>query len=128
MVKQSTLIFGFIAALGLALLTFFLSFAYLARTYSAEILTFEALVPSPIIGNYWVLFLIVGTGFLIVGILGIGRQRIKNKRTLFSVLTVALTPIIVFTLFFSLTLATTYSPIKRPPRKDGYNQRISNCH
>jgi hypothetical protein len=108
MLKHSTLIFGFIAALGLAFLTFSLTVFYLARTWSAEMLTIEALIPNTIFLNLWTLFLIVGTGFLTVGILGIGRQHIKNKRTLFSVLTVALTPLLVFTLFLSLVLATTY--------------------
>jgi hypothetical protein len=117
MVKHSTLIFGLIAALGLALLTFFLTAVYLARTYSSEILIIEALVPSSILGNFWVLFLIVGTGFLIVGILGIGRQRIKNKRTLFTVLTAALTPIIVFTLFLSVVLVTTYPGLSAPSER-----------
>ncbi len=116
-VKYSTLIFGFIATLGIALLTFFLTAAYLACTYSSEILTLEALVPSSILGHFWVLFLIFGTGFLMVGILGIGRQRIKNKRTLFTVLTVALTPILVFALFFSVVLATTYPVLSDPPER-----------
>ena len=117
MVKHSTLIFGFIAALGLAILILFLMAVYLARTYSSGILTIEALIPSSILGNFWVLFLIVGTGFLTIGILGIGRQRIKNKKKLFSVLTAALTPILVFTLFLSTVLATTYPTLSDPPEK-----------
>ncbi len=117
MLKHSTLIFVFIAALGLAILTFFLTAVYLSRTYSAEILIIEAIIPSTILGNFWVLFLIFGTGFLTVGILGIGRQRIKKKRTLFTVLTVALTPLLVFTLFLSISLATSYLPLGSPPER-----------
>ena len=117
MLKHSTLIFGFIAALGLALLTFFLTVVYLARTWSAEILAIEALIPNSFFGKFWVLFLIVGTGFLTAGILGIGRQRIKKKRTLFTVLTVALTPLLVFTLFLSISLATDYFPLGSPPER-----------
>ncbi len=117
MVKHPTLIFGFIAALGLVILTFFLTAVYLARTYSSGILAIEALIPSSIFGHFWVLFLISGTGFLMLGILGIGRQRLKNKRTLFTVLTVALTPILVIALFFSLILATTYPVLCDPPEK-----------
>jgi len=117
MLKHSKLIFGFIATLGVALLTFFLTAVYLARTYSAEILIIKALIPDSVFGKFWVLFLVVGTGFLTVGILGIGRQRIKNKRPLFTVLTVALTPLIIFTLFLSMILATTYSPLGSPPER-----------
>ena len=117
MLKHSTLIFGFIAALGLALLTFFLTVFYLARTWSAEILTIEALIPDSFFGKFWVLFIIVGTGFLTAGILGIGRQRIKKKRTLFTVLTVALTPLLIFALFLSISLATEYFPLGSPPER-----------
>jgi hypothetical protein len=117
MMKHSTFIFGFIAALGLAILTFFLTAVYLAGTLSSEILTLQAIVPSSILGNFWVLFLIFGTVFLTVGILGIGRQRIKNKKTLFTALTCALTPIIVFTLFLSTVLATTYPIFSNPPER-----------
>jgi hypothetical protein len=117
MVKYSTQIFGVIAALGLALLTFFLTAVYLSRTYSSGILTMEALIPSSILGHFWVLFLIFGTGFLIAGVLGFGRQRLKNKRALFTVLTVALTPLLVFALFFSVILATTYPNLSDPPEK-----------
>ncbi len=117
MVKHSTLIFGFITALGLTILTFFFTAVYLARTYSSGILMIEALIPSSILGHFWVLFLISGTSFLMVGILGIGRQRLKSKRTFFTVLTVALTPILVFALFFSVGLATTYPVLCDPPEK-----------
>jgi uncharacterized membrane protein (DUF485 family) len=117
MVKHSTFIFGFIAAFGLAILTFFLTAVYLARTLSSEILTIEAIVPSSILGNFWVLFLIFGTGFLTIGVMGIGRQRIKNKKTLFTALTAILTPIIVFTLFLSTLLATTYPTLNDPPER-----------
>jgi len=99
MVKHSTLIFGVIAAFGLAVLTLFFTVVYLARTWSAEILIIEALLPDEFFGKFWVPLLIVGTGFLTVGLLGVGRQRIKNKKTLFTVLTVALTPLLVFSLF-----------------------------
>jgi|WetSurMetagenome_2_1015567.scaffolds.fasta_scaffold18385_3 hypothetical protein len=121
MVKHSTLIFAFITALGLAFITFFLMVYYWGATWSAEYLTIKALIPNIIFVNL-VLFLIVGTGFLTFGILGIGRQRIKNKRKLFTVLTVALTPLLVFTLFFSMILATTYLPASLPPEKMAITQ------
>ena len=117
MVKHSTLIFGFIAALGIVILTFFFTAVYLARTYSSGILTIEAIIPGSIFGHFWVLFLIAGTGFLIVGILGIGRQRLKTKKTLFTVLTVALAPILVISLFFSVIFVTTYPVLSDPPEK-----------
>jgi hypothetical protein len=118
MVKKSTLIFGFTAALGLALLTFFFAVFYLARTYSSEILIIEALIPlNKIFGYFWVPIPVVGTGLLTIGILGIGRQRIKNRRKLFTVFTVVLTPIIVLILFFSLLLATTYPVLSDPPER-----------
>jgi hypothetical protein len=118
MVKKSTLIFGFTAALGLALLTFFFAVFYLARTYSSEILIIEALIPlNKIFGYFWVPILVVGTGLLTIGILGIGRQRIKNGRKLFTVFTIVLSPIIVLILFFSLLLATTYPVLSDPPER-----------
>jgi hypothetical protein len=117
MLKHSTLIFGFIAALGLAFLTFFFLVYYWGVTWSAEMLTIEALIPNRLFVDLWVLFAIVGTGFLMVGILGIGRQRIKKKRTLFSILTVALLPVLVFSLFFSMILATNLPPLSDPPEK-----------
>jgi len=117
MVKHSTLIFGFIATLGLAVLTLFLTVVYLARTWSAEILIIEALIPDEFFGKFWVPLIIVGTGFLTVGLLGIGRQRIKNKKTLFTVLTAVLTPFLVFTLFLSVTLVTTYPLFGSPPER-----------
>jgi hypothetical protein len=117
MLKQSNLIFGFIAALGLALLTFFLTAVYLARTLSAEILIIKAIIPDSFLGKFWVPLLIVGTGLLTVGLLGIGRQRITKKKTQFSALTVMLTPILVFTLFLSILLVTTYPPMGSPPER-----------
>ena len=115
MAKHSTLIFGFIAALGFAILTFFLTAVYLGRTLSSEILTIEAIVPSSILGNFWVLFLIFGAGFLTTGILGIGRQRIKNKKTLFTALA-AIFPIIVF-IFVSFNDSCHHLPHFRRPQK-----------
>jgi hypothetical protein len=71
MVKKSSLIFGFTAALGIGLLTFFFAVFYLARTYSSEILIIEALIPlNKIFGYFWVPILVVGTGLLTIGILG----------------------------------------------------------
>ena len=122
MVKEPPLIFGITTAWGFALLTFFFVVSYLGRTYSAEILTIEALIPlNNIFGYFWVPILVVGTVFLTVGILGIGKQRMKNKRKLFSVLTVAFTPIIVCALFFSLILATTYPALSDPPERMAVN-------
>ena len=117
MLKRSTLIFGFIAALGLSFLTFLLAVVYLTRTCSAEILTINALIPQKTLGILWTVFLVVGTIFLASGILGIGRQRIKNKRTLFSVLTIALTPLLVYVLFFSMFAATIYPGLSEAPEK-----------
>jgi hypothetical protein len=117
MLKHYTLIFGFIATLGLAILTFFLTTVYLGRTYSAEILIIEALIPNEFFGKFWVPLLIFGTGFLTVGLIGIERQRIKNKKTLFTVLTVALIPLLVFTLFLSVILVTTYPLFDSPPER-----------
>ena len=117
MLKHHTLIFGFITALGVALLTFFFTAFYLARTLSAEILTIEALIPASFFGKFWVLFLIAGTGFLTVGILGIERRKIKKKRTLFAALTVALIPLLVVTLLFSISFATTYPIMSSPPER-----------
>jgi hypothetical protein len=117
MLKHSTIIFGFIAAFGLAVLTLFLTVVYLARTWSAEILLIEALIPDEFFGKFWVPLLIFGTGFLTVGTLGIGMQRIKKRKTLFMVLTVVLIPLLVFSLFLSVTLATTYPVLGSPPER-----------
>lgn len=117
MAKRSTVIFAFIATLGLAILVLFFMAAYLARTLSAEILIIEAVIPDAIFGRFWVPFLVFGAGFLTVGVLGLGRQRIKNKRTLFSTLIVIFIPLLVFNLFLSISLATTYPIMESPPER-----------
>lgn len=99
--KHSKPLFGFIAVLGIALLatysTILYSYYYLYQPFPFE--------PSVFLRDSFAGFLLVGgIAFLIVGLLGVGRQHFKNHRRLFTVLTIVLVPLFVFSLILQLLL------------------------
>jgi len=97
MVKHSKL-FGFITVLGIVFVAVFSTILYWGAASSDELLELYALVPITYLYYLMLFFPIGGTVFLIVGILGIGRQYFKNHRNLFTVLTIVLVPLLIFAL------------------------------
>jgi len=93
--------FRFIAFLGAAFITLFPTILYLSyTTYLGEIVSSLSLGPymSFLFGALMFFLLIGGPVFLIVGIVGIGRQHLKNHKSIFTVLTVILVPLFVYAL------------------------------
>ena len=92
--------FGFFAVLGAVFVTIFSINLYLTDTTSFNrVVSFVSLGPFIYLYNALMFFLFIGGPvFLIVGIVGIGRQYFKNLRNLFTVLTVILVPLFVFAL------------------------------
>jgi hypothetical protein len=112
--KHVNLLFGFLTVLGLVLVTILLTIGYWAITLSEKILIVNALLPSPY-QNYFAAFsLIGGTGFLTVGILGIGRRYFKNHTVKFF-FTAVLVPLTILISFF--LLPTLYDPIIGVPER-----------
>ena len=113
-IKHTNLLFGFLTVLGLVLVTILLTIGYWAITFSEKILIVNALLPLPY-QNYFAAFsLIGGTGFLTVGILGIGRRYFKNHEVkfFFTAVLVPLTILISFGL-----LLTSYDPNRGVPER-----------
>ena len=105
--KNSVLLFGFLVVLGIVSLSLVLVSSYLSCVDALNIL---ALLPS---SQFWFLFLLfVGIATLTVGILGIGRQLVKNRRGLFTVLVALLAPLLVFaSMFVAITMIMYNAPM-----------------
>jgi hypothetical protein len=102
-VKHAEVLFGLITVLGIALITTFLVATYNSNAYGAAIM---ALLNTQL-WNYFIYFsLFGGISFLIVGLIGLGRQPlwnhtiIKHSRLLFGF--IAALGIIFVTVFFTI--------------------------
>jgi len=114
-VKHTNFLFGFLTVVGLVLVTILLTIVYWANTCSEKILIVNALLPLPY-QNYFAAFsLIGGTGFLTVGMLGIGRRYFKNHTVKFF-FTAVFVPLIILTSFSLLSFAL-YDPIHGVPER-----------
>jgi hypothetical protein len=106
MIKHSKL-FGFITILGIVFVATFIAILY-SYYYLFQPFPFE---PSVCLRDSFAGFLLFGGPvLLIVGILGIGRQRFRNHRRLFTILTVVLVPLSVFILIFQVSFFAPLIP------------------
>ena len=96
---KHTILFAFIAILGIAFVTTFLAFLY-CDLYLNQNIWLEVFPPFALRGIFGSFLLFGGPAFLIVGILGIGRQYFENHENLFTVLTVVLVPLFISVLIF----------------------------
>jgi hypothetical protein len=113
--KHSRLLFAFIVLLGVFLVAAFFAIVYWGNTFSAEILTMQSLIPSPYLSYFMLFSIIVGTFFLTIGILGIGRHYFKNHSRLFF-LVAMLVPMIVLTSFVSM-MSVFWDPLYEAPER-----------
>ncbi len=113
-IKYVDLLFGFLTVLGLVLVTILFTIGYWAITFSEKILIVNALLPLPYYHYFVVFSLIAGTGFLTVGMLGIGRRYFKNHTVKFF-FTAVLVPLTILIWFF--LLPTLYDPIRGVPER-----------
>ena len=104
--KYSKLLFVFITVLGMFFISTFLAFLYCNYYLDQDIWLelFPSYYLTSIVG-YFLLF--GGPVFLIVGILGIGRQHFKNHKNLFTVLTIVLVPLFNLYIDFSIGILCT---------------------
>ena len=91
MLMNRTVLFVFLSIAGCACVTLFLSFLYLNYHLHQNIWRtfFSTNALRNIFGNF---LLFGGSTFLTVGIIGIGRQNLRNRKTLFTVFTLVLVP------------------------------------
>ncbi len=103
--NRNKLLFAFLTILGTVFVATFIAVLY-SYYYLFQPFPFE---PSTYLRDGFAGFLLVGgTVLLIVGMLGIGRPHFKNHKRLFTVLTVVLVPLLVFTLIFQVSF---YAPL-----------------
>ena len=103
--KHSKLLFGFIAILGIAFLTLVLASLYSDYVDAVSIL---ASLNSQL--GLW--FVLGGIIFLTVGVIGMGRQHIKNHKNIFTVLAALLIPLLTLAIMFvASVLVIVYAPM-----------------
>jgi hypothetical protein len=113
--KHSRLLFAFIVLLGAFLVTAFFAIVYWGNTFSAEILVVQSLFPLQYL-NYFMLFsIIVGTFFLTIGILGIGRHYFKDRSCAFFLVAI-LVPLLVLASFVSM-MSVFFDPSYEAPER-----------
>ncbi len=97
-VKHLKLLYGFITVLGIVFVTTFTALLYCNYYLNRDI--WLELFPSSYLRSVFGYFLLFGgTIFLTVGLLGIGRQYVKNRRNLLTILAVVLVPSFMFVLY-----------------------------
>jgi hypothetical protein len=102
MLKYSKLLFGSFAVLGSVFVALFFMLFYLLNTWSVELLAVQKSLSLSQFNFLMEFSLIGGTGFLTVGLSGVGRRFVKNRKNLYTVLTVFLVPLLVFSCLVSL--------------------------
>lgn len=90
-------LYGSIAVLGIAILAASITIIYLYAAGGTQLSVLPPYLTLFFIPYLTLFFIVCGTVFLIAGILGIGRQYFKNHKNLFTVLTLILVPLLVFT-------------------------------
>jgi len=114
-VKHSRILYGLLTALGIGFLTLLLAGMYLKASDAVSIL-------ASLFSSELVLWFVLGGGivFITVGIVGIGRQHLKNSKNpftrrragSFTVLALILVPLLAFaTMFVASGLIIVYAPM-----------------
>jgi len=104
--KHPKLVYGFIAVLGIVILALAIAGAYLNQIDAVSILASLAST------EFWLCFVLGGIVSLTVGVLGIGRQHLKNHRNLFTALAALLIPLLTFaTVIVASALIVVYAPV-----------------
>ena len=101
MIKYSKLLFGSLTVLGAVFVALFFMLFYWLNTWSIEILAIKNSLSLSQFNFLMQFSLIGGTGFLTVGLSGVGRQFVKNRKNRLTVLTVILVPLLVFSCLIS---------------------------
>lgn len=97
MLKHAKLLYGLLAVLGIIFLATFFTILADKAIYSHVWEFFSPIQHlMTFLGWFW---LLGGTFFLTVGIVGIGRQYLRNSKDSFTMIAIILTPLIVFGLF-----------------------------
>jgi hypothetical protein len=109
MLKNSKLLFGILTVLGAVLLVIFFIVLYWEQTWSAKLLSVQILLGDSYLDwsrldSFFFFTIIAGTALLVVGTVGTIMQSRKKHRTIFSILTVVLIPLLIFSTLFSSSL------------------------
>jgi hypothetical protein len=108
-VKYSTIVYGFLAILGVIFLALVLTGVYLNEY---KILSVWVFLSTGFTTRFGLCFVLGGIVFLTAGVVGVGRQYFKNHRKLFTVLTALLIPPLIFATFVvGYSFAVNSSPM-----------------
>ena len=108
--KYSTIIYGFLAILGVFFIALVLTGVYLNEY---KILSVWLFLSTSFTTRFGLSFVLGGIMLLTIGIVGIGRQYFKNHRKLFTVLAILLVPPLIFTSFvvgYSFAISSSPAP------------------
>jgi hypothetical protein len=109
-VKYYTIIYGFLAVLGVVFLALVLTSVYLNEY---KILSVWVFLSTSFTTRFGLSFVLGGIVFLTTGIVGIIRQYFKNHRKLFTVLAILLIPPLIFASFvvgYSFAVSSSPAP------------------
>jgi hypothetical protein len=118
--KHSKICFGFISALGVIILILFFVGSILKEWDQIHIL-------ASVSYDFWWLMMFGGIALFTIGIIGIGRQKIKNHRNLFTAIAAFGIPISTFTIvFFAFMLIIAPASFHFPLRSKITNLSVIN--